>query len=153
MNESLPDWVRSRQHPTSEEQVPADERMTPMEMKVVREALGFSREDLAASLGVAVRSIDDWETGRRSIPDGVRTDIERMEAYTAEVAEQLAGHLLEHGGEDPVFEVYFRDADMPALQMPNAPLTPTAKWWRAVAYLVAEAVPGLRIVAAPPARR
>lgn len=148
MSESLTDWVRARQHPASEEQVPADERMHPMELRVVREALGFSREDLATSLGVAVRSIDDWETGRRPIPDGVRADIERMEAYTAEVADQLAAHLLEHAGDTPVFEVYDRDADMPALDLPGAQLTPTAQWWWVVAYRVAEDVPGLRTVEA-----
>ncbi len=87
--------------------------------------------------------------GRRPVPDGVRDDVERIEAFTAEVADQLVAHLLEHAGPDPVFEVYDRDADMPALDLPGAPLAPTARWWRAVAYRVAEDVPGLRIVEAP----
>jgi transcriptional regulator with XRE-family HTH domain len=149
MNEDLTRWAKALQQSPPAGQVPVDGRMTPIQLKVVREALGLSREQLAAALNVALRSVDDWESDRRPIPDGVREDVERIEAYTAEVAEQLAGHLLELGGEDPVFEVYDRDADMPDLELPGAPLPPTARWWRAVAYRVAEDVPGLRIVEAP----
>lgn len=149
MSEGLAAWAQSRPQPLPEAQVPADGRMTPIELRVVREALGLSREQLAAALNVGLRSVDDWESGRRPIPDGVRDDVERIEAYTAEVADQLAAHLLEHAGPDPVFEVYDRDTDMPALELPGAPLAPTARWWRAVAYRVAEDVPGLRIVEAP----
>ena len=83
----------------------------------------------------------------------VSEDVERIEAYTAEVADHMAAHLLEHTGPDPVFEVYDRDADMPALDLPGAPLPLTARWWRAVAYQVAEDVPGLRIVEAPKSSR
>ncbi|MFE7630798.1 hypothetical protein [Kocuria sp. NPDC057446] len=79
----------------------------------------------------------------------MRDDVERIEACTAEVADQLAAHLLEHAGPDPVFEVSGRDADRPSLDLPIAPLAPTARWWRAVAYRVAEDVPGLRLVEAP----
>jgi transcriptional regulator with XRE-family HTH domain len=147
--EDLAAWAQSRQQPLPVGQVPADDRMAPIELKVVREALGLSREQLAAALNVGLRSVDDWESGRRIIPDGVRDDVGRIEAYTAEVADQLAAHLLEHAGPAPVFEVYDRDADMPALDLPAAPLPPTARWWRAVAYRVAEDVPGLRIVEAP----
>lgn len=149
MNEDLVAWAQSRPQPLPAGQVPADGRMTPIELKIVREALGLSREQLAAALNVGLRSVDDWESGRRPIPDGVRDDVERIEAYTAQVADQLAAHLLEHAGPDPVFEVYDRDTDMPALDLPGAPLPPTARWWRTVAYRVAEDVPGLRIVEAP----
>lgn len=149
MSEGLAAWAQSRQQPLPRGQVPADERMTPVEMKVVREALGLSREQLAAALDVSLRSVDDWEAGRRPTPDGVRDDVEQIEAYTAEIAEQVATHLLEHTGGTPIFEVYDRDVDMPALDLPGVPLQPTARWWRAVAYRVAEEVPGLRIVEAP----
>lgn len=149
MSEDLAIWAQSRQQPKPAGLVPADGRMTPIELKVVREALGLSREQLAAALNVGVRSVDDWESGRRPVPDGVREDVERIEAYTAEVADHLAADLLEHAGPDPVFEVYDRDTDMPALDLPGAPLAPTARWWRAVAYRVAADVPGLRIVEAP----
>ncbi|MFW3386781.1 UNVERIFIED_CONTAM: helix-turn-helix domain-containing protein [Kocuria sp. CPCC 205274] len=149
MSEDLAAWAQSRQQPKPAELVPDDGRMTPIELKVVREALGLSREQLAAALNVGVRSVDDWESGRRPVPDGVRDGVERIEAFTAEVADQLVAHLLEHAGPDPVFEVYDRDADMPALDLPGAPLAPTARWWRAVAYRVAADVPGLRIVEAP----
>jgi transcriptional regulator with XRE-family HTH domain len=149
VSEDLAAWAQSRPQSLPAVQSPADGRMTPIELKVVREALGLSREQLAAALNVGVRSVDDWESGRRPIPDGVREDVERIEAYTAEVADHLAAHLLEHTGPDPVFEVYDRDADMPALDLPGAPLPLTARWWRAVAYQVAEDVPGLRIVEAP----
>jgi transcriptional regulator with XRE-family HTH domain len=149
MSEALADWVQSRRLSLPAGPVPAGGRMTPIELKVVREALGLSREQLAAALHVGLRSVDDWESGRRPIPEGVGDDVERIEAYTAEVAGQLAAHLLEHAGDTPVFEVYDRDADMPALDLPSAPLPPTARWWRAVAHRVAEDVPGLRIVEAP----
>ena len=113
MSEDLAAWAQSRPQSVPAVQSPADGRMTPIELKVVRE------------------------------------DVERIDAYTAEVADHLAAHLLEHTGPDPVFEVYDRDADMPALDLPGAPLPLTARWWRAVAYQVAEDVPGLRIVEAP----
>lgn len=149
MSDGLAAWAQSRPQPLPAGQVPADGQMTPIEMKVVREALGPSREQLAAALNVGLRAVDDWESGRRTIPDGVRDDVERIESYTAEVADQLAARLLEHAGPDPVFEVYDRDADMSALELPAAPLAPSARWWRAVAYRVAEDVPGVRIVEAP----
>ncbi|GEO94710.1 helix-turn-helix domain-containing protein [Kocuria turfanensis] len=149
MSEALAAWAQSRRQSFPAGRVPADGRMTPIELKVVREALGLSREQLAAALDVGLRSVDDWESDRRPIPEGVRDDVERIEAYTAEVADQLAAHLLEHAGGTPVLEVYDRDADMPALDLPGAPLPPTARWWRAVAHRVAEDVPGLRIVEAP----
>lgn len=149
MSEGLAAWAQSCPQLLPEAQVPADDRMMPIELKIVCEALGLSREQLAGALNVGPRAVDDWESGRRPLPDGVRDDVERIEAYTAEVADQLTAHLLEHAVPDPVFGVYDRDADMPALDLPGAPLAPTARWWRAVAYRVAEDVPGLRTVEAP----
>lgn len=59
MSEDLAAWAQSRPQPLPAVQVPADGRMTPIELKVVREALGLSREQLAAALNVGVPSVDD----------------------------------------------------------------------------------------------
>ena len=78
MSEDLAAWAQSRPQSVPAVQSPADGRMTPIELKVVRE------------------------------------DVERIEAYTAEVADHLAAHLLEHT---------LRDAD----ELPKAHLFPQAR--------------------------
>lgn len=75
--------------PRPDHQVPAKERMHPLELTTIREALGLTREALADALGVSVDSVASWELGRRTIPDGVRRDIEALEAYTAQVVEHI----------------------------------------------------------------
>lgn len=42
--------------------------MTPHEFKLLREATGFSQEDLASFLCVAVRRVENWEQGIHPVP-------------------------------------------------------------------------------------
>lgn len=121
----------------------AGERMCSLELVTVREALGLTRDALARDLGVSRESVTSWELGRRNIPYEIRGAIDRLETYTASIVEQLVGQLT-LAADKPVLGVYARDDDMPAPPS-DAPLTPTARWWRAVAYEVARQVPGLRI--------
>lgn len=140
----LLDWIRSQDTPRPERDVPDDERMQPLELLTVREALGLTREALAKSLGVSLSSVESWEMGRRTIPDGVRRDVEAIEHYTAQVVDHLA-HQLRQTHDEPTVMVYRADRDLPEMKPSEAPLVPTARWWRTVAYRAAETAPGTRI--------
>lgn len=130
--------------------VPVEPPMPAGELVTVREALGLTREALAAALDVSLSSVESWELGRRVIPDGVRVDVQDLEAWTVAVATRLAGQLVVQ--DEPTVVVYRADRDLPDLDLPPASgaarLTPTARWWRAVAYRAAETVPGTRITEA-----
>lgn len=121
--------------------MPADERMTPAEFRVVREYLGLTGEWLAAHLGVQPRSVRRWEAGTVPIPDGVREEIETLEERTAEVVERSVARLLDVP--DPVVVTY-RSDDHYAAAEPEAGGWP-ASWHRAVVARVAQEVPGLAI--------
>ncbi len=43
-------------------------RMTPAEIKDLRARLGLTQKQLAAKLGVAWRTVQQWESGRRKAP-------------------------------------------------------------------------------------
>jgi len=124
--------------------MPEDERMTPAELKVVREYLGLSSAALAKYLGVSDRTVRHWEEGKYPIPDGVRLEIEKLEAYTAEFVAGVVEKLMDIP--DPVVVTYRNDEEYHAAH-PEIPLP--ASWHRAVIARVAQEVPGLSIVFPP----
>lgn len=121
--------------------MPEDERMTRAELRVVREALGLTGDWLAAHLGVSPRTVRHWEAGRYAIPDGVRLELERMEAVAAGVVEEGVKRLRD--APEPTLAVYASDEDVRAA---HADSPWPAAWHRAVAYRIALEVPGLSIV-------
>lgn len=124
--------------------MPEDERMTPAELRVVREFLGLSSAALAKYLGVSDRTVRHWEAGKHPIPDGVRLEVERLEAYTAEFVAGVVEKLMDIP--DPVVVTYRSDREYHAAH-PEIPLP--ASWHRAVIARVAQEVPGLSIVFPP----
>jgi len=124
--------------------MPEDERMTPAELKVVREYLGLSSAALAKYLGVSDRTVRHWEAGKYPIPDGVRLEVEKLEAYTAEFVASVVEKVMDIS--DPVVVTYRTDEEYHAAH-PEIPLP--ASWHRAVIARVAQEVPGLSIVFPP----
>lgn len=108
--------------------------MTPAEFRVIRESLGMTVAATAQALGVLERSVSFWDRGRRPIPEGVISELQRWlrdaEALIERYVEELAG------APSPTLTT-FRDGDYEA--------TYPASWHRAVAARVAERIPGLRI--------
>lgn len=119
--------------------MPEDERMTPAELKVVREFLGLSGAALGVRLDVSDRTIRHWEEGKYPIPDGVRLAVERLEAMTGELVSELIDKLMD--APDPVLVTFRSDEECPTIHGITLP----ASWHRAVAARVAQEVPGLSI--------
>ncbi len=124
--------------------MPDDERMTPAELKVVREFLGMSGAALAAYLQVSDRTVRHWEDGKYPIPDGVRLAIEDLEARTAEFVAGVVEKLMDYP--DPVVVTYRTDREYHQAH-PDIPFP--ASWHRAVVARVAQEVPGLSIAYTP----
>jgi hypothetical protein len=120
--------------------MPADERMTAADLKVVREWLGLPTRWLAEHLGVQERAVHRWEAGVSPIPDGVRLAVERLEQQTA----AFVGAAVDALGDarDPGMLTYRTDDDYRA-HHPQQPWP--ASWHRAVVARVAHEVPGMAI--------
>lgn len=124
--------------------MPEDERMTPAELKIVREFLGLTGDWLANYLGVSPRTVRHWEQGKYPIPDGVRLAIEDLEARTAEFVGGCVEKLIDVP--DPVVITYRNDVEYHAAH-PEVPFP--ASWHRAAIARVAQEVPGLSITYSP----
>lgn len=124
--------------------MPEDERMTDAEFKVVREFLGLTGDWLAQHLGVSARTVRHWEQGKYPIPDGVRLELERLEAETGHFIGVCIQALMDVP--DPGTYVYRTDAEYHAA---NPGVKWPASWHRAVVARVALEVPGL-VIAYPP---
>ncbi|HVK16334.1 MAG TPA: DUF1870 family protein [Fimbriiglobus sp.] len=120
--------------------MPDDERMTPAELRVVREFLGLTPEWLAGHLSVSPRTVRHWEAGKYAIPDGVRQEIEDLERRTGEFVSGIIDKLMDVP--DPGVATYRDDAEYRAMH-PNSEFP--ASWHRAVVARVAQEVPGLAI--------
>lgn len=121
--------------------MPEDERMTSAEFRVVREFLGLTGDWLAARLKVTPRTVRLWEQGKHPIPDGIRVEIEDLEARTGEFVTALIDKLLDMP--DPVVVTYRSDDQYHAAH-PDMPFP--ASWHRAVVARVAQETPALSIV-------
>jgi hypothetical protein len=128
--------------------MPEDERMTPAEFKVVREFLGLTGDWLAAHLDVSPRTVRHWEHGKYVIPDGVRLEIESLEARTGAFVAQVVVKLMDMP--EPGLITYRDDAEYKAAH-PDAEFP--ASWHRAVVARVAQEVPGLSIAFASDVER
>ncbi|MEU4507119.1 DUF1870 family protein [Streptomyces sp. NPDC024089] len=136
----MPERQPVEQQHTDPPDMPADERMTDAEFRVVREHLGLTGEWLAGHLGVSARTVRHWEQGKYPIPDGVRLELESLEARTAEFISGIVPQLLDMP--DPVVLTYRTDAEYHTAH-PEVPFP--ASWHRAVVARVAQEVPALAI--------
>lgn len=119
----------------------SDEPMTAAEFRVVREWLGLTGEQIGMLLGVGDRTVRNWEAGKYPVPDGVREQVERWEAWTAE--QVTAGVEAVNALADPAIQTYASDEDYWRAQPQMEPWP--ARWHRAVVARVAHEVPGLVI--------
>lgn len=121
--------------------MPEDERMTPAELRVAREFLGLTPEWLGEHLDVSARTVRHWEAGKYTIPDGVRLEVEDLEARTTAFVGGVVEKLMDIP--DPAVVTYRDDAEYraahPEIEFP-------ASWHRAVLARVALEVPALSIV-------
>lgn len=124
--------------------MPADERMTPAEFRVVREFLGLTGDWIAAHLGVSARTVRHWEQGKYPIPDGVRMAIETLERRTFEFIDAVIDKLGNVPGQTVV--TYRTDEEYRAAA-PDVPYP--ASWHRAAVARIAQEVPALSIVYPP----
>ncbi|UYG15745.1 DUF1870 family protein [Brachybacterium huguangmaarense] len=126
---------------SSAEQHVAEPRMTGGELMTIRDWLGLTGDVLASILGVDPRTVRAWESGKYRIPDGVREDIERIEADTATAVGELVDAL--NIARDPAVVVYRTDAELHDARPDTRHLT--ARWWRHVVARAAQEVPGIEI--------
>ena len=74
--------------------------MTATEFRLQREDFGLSAEWLAERLGVALKTVQRWESGHRPIPDGVADEMGIIATATGEgAARPCAERLLTLGGD------------------------------------------------------
>ena len=60
-------------------------------MKLIREQTGLSRKDFALHIGIPLRTVEDWEAGRRRPPEYIPRLIEyqlKYEELWKEIAEE-----------------------------------------------------------------
>ena len=115
--------------------------MTPAELRLITEYLGLDRRSTARVLGVQERTLARWLNGDYSIPDGVRVEIENIEAATARAVGEVVDAL--HDARDAVLVAYATDEDMWAARPEFYPYP--ARWWRMVLARAAHEVPGVTI--------
>ncbi|MFF3094188.1 helix-turn-helix domain-containing protein [Streptomyces cyaneofuscatus] len=124
--------------------MPDDERMTDAEFRVIRDWLGLTGDWLATHLKVSPRTVRHWEQGKYAIPDGVRLELENLEARTGEFVGNAVAALMDVP--EPGVLTYRTDAEYHAAH-PEVPFP--ASWHRAVVARIAQEVPGLTIAYAP----
>ncbi len=119
--------------------------VTGAELRVVMRWLGLSAPALAAVLGVTERTVRHWLAEVYAVPDGVRLDVERIEAATAVAVGDVVDGL--HDARDVGVFVYRTDEAMWAARPESHPY-PRSWWDQVVARAVTE-VPGVVIEYAP----
>lgn len=119
---------------------PVTAPLTDAEVRICREQLGLTAEQLAAELGVRVRTIHRWEHGVTPIPAGAADEIGRLTDEQDTQVEQLVLGMRQW--------MVLLDLPEPVLQIPRTGehLGRPAGWWRAVAGMVVADVRGLRVV-------
>ncbi len=60
-------------------------------IKKLREEAGFSRRDFSQHTGIPLRTLEDWEAGRRTPPEYIPRLLEYQIKYEA-----LIGQIAEH---------------------------------------------------------
>lgn len=121
--------------------------MTPADLKIRREALGLSGEQLAARCGIQSRSVRRWEAGFTPVPDFVEDVLLEIEVFTDRLVEQHVAGALALIGErsKDAFEfgfdipTYATDEDMWAAHPDWEPMP--ASWFRMVCWRVSEELP------------
>lgn len=107
--------------------------MNSVEFRLTREGLGLTGEWIADRLGINPRTVERWEAGSSAIPTFA---IEAMIELSARATEEVAHHLEALAGHArPAIVIFDGPEDMPA------------RWQRAVAFRVRQALPEVRVQA------
>ena len=122
--------------------------MPAIELKAVREWLGVSGDWLAERLGVIPRTVRNWEQGKYPIPDGVRLEVEALQALTSQVVTANIAALMDKP--EPAIATYRTDEEYWSTLDDGSPRWP-ASWHRRVVMRIAQEVPGLVVVEGAPA--
>lgn len=114
--------------------------MTPADLKIRREALGLSGEQLAARCNVQSRSLRRWEAGFTPVPDFVEDVLLEIEVFTDRLVEQnvaAASAQLADSADDAIdIATFATDEDMWAAHPDWEPMP--ASWFRMVCWRVSE---------------
>ena len=73
-------------------------RMSAYAFKKIREKSGMSRPDFAKWLGVPYRTMQEWELGRRAMPDYVL----RLIAYKVKMEDYLKRGILKYDDSEDI---------------------------------------------------
>ena len=65
-------------------------------LRLLREETGWNRKQFAESLGIPLRTVEDWEAGKRKMPDYLM----RLIAYKIKI-EMLQGSIINKKGKTP----------------------------------------------------
>lgn len=138
--------------PSTYDGPPLPDTMSAAEFKARREALGLSVPWLSKRLRVDERTIRSWESGKYTVPDGVRDTLLRFKDNADTLVEEILAEL-DAGAEHPIVQTLraeddYQWADDRNVDSPGRVVSEVypSSWHRAVAVRVAERVPGARIV-------
>lgn len=118
-----------------------ENRMTDADLRVTMRGLGLTPLSLARILGVTAHTVRHWTHGRYQIPEGVRAEVEQIEAATAATVGSLVDAL--NDADNPTLTAYWDDAALWDAHPEVLPLP--AAWWDTVVYRAASEVPGADI--------
>lgn len=114
--------------------------MTCAEFRVASEWLGLDIDAVAALLEVSPRTVARWSYGHKEVPDGVAAEVASWLGETAAAVEACVARLRLDPA--PAMTVYRTDEEYrqaePDSSMPAA-------WHRALAWRVAQQIPGLEV--------
>jgi len=73
--------------------------MTPQEIKTLRQSLNLSQTKFGMLVGVAMRTVQDWESGKRNPGGPARMAMERLQQKLTE-GEKKMGNMIEKSEEN-----------------------------------------------------
>lgn len=125
-------------------------RLTGAELRVWLDWLGLDPAEAGEVLGVRHDTVRRWMSGKETVPVRVGSELETIDAATADAVTELV-HALEDAAE-PAVVIYRSDEDLWAERPELHPYG--ARWWRMVVARATAEVPGVEIEwARRPARR
>ena len=108
--------------------------ITGAEVRLLRRAVGTTREQLADLLGVPARTVERWEVDDAPVPPRIADQLEQLVDEVHDRAEDLAGRLLDMA--EPVLLIPREGESLEGVG---------SGMWLVLAAIVVPMVPGLRV--------